>query len=487
MLAALGMTAFPAEIIQEIFLYRLAVRTPPPWHDASLETVDPPIISSRSQTSSYQRGLLMLVCRQWNDLICACSMFWQDVQISPYTNRESVRVHMERSGTLPLHVSCIFSAAYRAAFTPKPLTLSIVDQCSLVSTSLASLAPSATRWCSLVIAAEDAATIDACLYALDSSVSLHIIDNISVVFTGYDTTSAQAIRSFQYTFPPVALNSAARGTTAFFQPRSLTTLTLRRCRVAWRSMEALACCLVELNVDAPLDPISVPRFIALLAQSPSLCHILVGGDFLRHPGAASFPARSVKSDPTQLQSVRTLILRDVPPSKIMSLLMHTRLPVIDKLGLDLRYKPIGDDASDHAEVLSLLSSPSESDSTPWTRVRTLYLRRAELQAPLLFQPQPFFLPSFDHLGQLTLDFRTLQIRYWVWLLECPAQGALASLHTLSVAGLSALDLQEYICIRHDYTLPLLRLSLVASFAPDEERLWLGWLRANTTSCTVHQE
>ncbi|TFK84164.1 hypothetical protein K466DRAFT_567386 [Polyporus arcularius HHB13444] len=424
---AVGIIHLPVELLQEVFLYRLVVPPLARWHEHyAIATVDPPSITSPPQTFAYRRGLLMLVCRQWSDIIAGYPPFWMYVDISPFTTAEAIVSAIQRARPRPLQVSCIFSATYRGGWAPKPIHLGTSQQCEVVANSLASLARSPSLWSSLLLVVQDPAVMDAGLLALHRCGRQELLSDIQVVFTGYDCTTDTALRSLQSTFPPHALVSPVSESSSSFARRSLTALTLRRCRVAWDSMAALVPHLVDLNIDSVLDPIDIPAFVTLLSLSPVLSHLLIGGDFLRAPAVDLVAVPVLAPEAISVPSVRTLMLRQIFPRKLLTLLEHLDLPGIDKLGLDLRYKAHAIDAFLHADALSQLTVPTQSN--PFIRVHTLYLRRADLQAPILFQPDPFFLPSFDAVTVLSLDFRELQIQYWVWLME--------------FTGLSPLDVQD---------------------------------------------
>lgn len=430
----------------------------------------------------------MLVCRAWAAAIASCNLFWVEVQISPFTTAEAIKAVLTRSGTCPLDVFCVFSAAYRSAFGLETLLISTQEQCDIASTSLTSLSPSAPRWSSFVLVADDALVLDACLQAFNARVHPHIISSVSTIYTGPHSIATDGPEALHNTFPPGGLNALAANAAWPMDSRCINTLTLRRCRVNWRAMEGVMSGLIELNIDDPIDPINIPEFVALIQLARRMSHILVGGDFLRvqEEFIAPVHGRPLERVRLALPSIRTLDIRRIPPAQMMSLLEHIDAPAVEKLGLDLRYvrSPVLD--SDFSGFLSAYCD--QFHFAPPTSIRALCLRRADVMPPLLFQTEPFFLPAFSELTELTLDFRTLQVQYWVWLLECTSDLALPCLLSLVVRGLSPLDVQDYICIREDLSLPLLHISMLCSNAAIyEERVWFGWIHAHTLSYTVQYE
>ena len=158
------------------------------------------------------------------------------------------------------------------------------------------------------------------------------------------------------------------------------------------------------------------------------------------------------------------------------------LPALTDLALDLRWHS-WDDFTPFLKALVATSA----DGISLARVQNLTLRTLGMS----FRTRvPIFKSLFDHfplLEELHLDFRTLHHGYWRAMLEASLAGRMPRLRALVVAGISANDVQEYVCSRLRANLAKLDVVIVAG-PRDPEVLhgqkYLTWLRAKTRTCTV---
>ncbi|RDX45219.1 hypothetical protein OH76DRAFT_1486528 [Lentinus brumalis] len=479
------MSNLPAELLEIIFLSYFYRAPSPLWYSMPIATRRPPTSPAAHETFACRRACLMLVSRRWYDVICRAQTLWQDIEVTPVTTTHTLEAAMSHSGLRPLHVSCIFSAVYRSTYALNPLPLSVAEQVEVVSQAFTTLLPSATRWDSLSVIAEDYQVIDACLLLIDRPARPQVLAQATIIFSGANPHPRSPSLASQTSFPPPALLPKDPSLRKHGM-RSLTSLTLRRCAVAWDSLrDVFSAALEDLNIDTPRDPVAVEVLVSLLSKSPGLQHLRLGGYFIRLPDPVLGEDASLDMS-VHLPSLRHAFLSEMSSQTIVVLMRIIEAPNLCQFSLDLRrYARNPVDVAGFQDVLPHLLHGTSFASA--SSLRHLHLRRLDLRPSLVYDGVNQLYAPFISLTHLTLDFRTLQIEYWMWLLECSADGALPRLAHLSIAGLSPLEVQELICIRADANLPRVNLHMLVFFTMYDSPLYLHWLQRHTLSFTVARE
>ncbi|KAI0716345.1 hypothetical protein C8Q76DRAFT_792786 [Earliella scabrosa] len=473
----------PVELLEEIFHTSLPTPTPP-LQSTALGRYGHPLQPWPVPTDiGRARTALMLVCSHWAGVIAQSARLWTHLELRPSSSPDSITTFLERSRSFPVHVTFYFNSVGPATVGYIPMEESLTVQCTAFDEQFARLRTAASRWASFTLFAQEPDVLHTAFEALTAKVRPQDIGAIAFVHTGDRLVPRQSAMQYLALFPPPAFSSrlATRIPTGM---SSVSNLVLRACRVDWAGLaRVVSPNLTTLCLDHPYDSIALCRLLLLLRPCQALRDLRIAGGFLRVTPEWDM---AVDTEPTVFAQMARLHLADVGPEQTVELLRYLVLPNVIAASFDLPYYtyPIG--GADYTHILSL----PQTSSFCWANVESLTLAKLGISLPI---SSPIYRSFFDRLVGLTdvfLDFRTLQIEYWEWLLDASATGALPCLLHATVAGLSPLEIQDLISVRIRAHLPPIHVSLI----PNDYRLlledgygsrkWLWWLRSRTLSFTI---
>ncbi|RPD52034.1 hypothetical protein L227DRAFT_568864, partial [Lentinus tigrinus ALCF2SS1-6] len=270
-------------------------------------------------------------------------------------------------------------------------------------------------------------------------------------------------------FPPTTL-----------PPLSLSALTLRGCSISWEALSAvIAPTMVDLTIDSIVNPVQGENLLTILeSASRSLQTLRLGGSLLIHTAGEELQPPLQR---LHLHTLHTLALSELSLEVCLYLLDSFAIPSLTALYLDLYWceaSTLG--ASHFAPLLHKLCHPGAHIS-----IRTLReLSIRNLGIPILGSPAMLaeLWHSLAEIRDMYLDFVHLQIEYWVSFVASAARGSMPKLTSLTICGLSALDVQDYVLARSSAGLdPVAILMFVHPQAPEAQApdKWLTWLRSHT--------
>ncbi|KAI0705559.1 hypothetical protein C8Q76DRAFT_801304 [Earliella scabrosa] len=473
----------PVELLQEIFAMSLPTSTPFLQHRRvslyghPLEPWPVPTPFGRARTN------LMLVCPHWAAIVRDSARLWTHLELLPSSGPEYVTAALQLSRAFPVDVSLYFNSPGQATIGYLPMEQAVNDQCTAIELLLARLRPAVSRWASFTLFAQEPAVIHTALQALTADLRPQDIGTIAFVHTGDVLVPRLSTMQDLAFFPPPAFT--CRLTTP--NPRgmsSVVNLVIRACRVDWTAMAGvLSPQLQTLCLDHPYDSILYSRLVDLLRPCDDLRELRLAGGFLRLNPEWDMP---VDPEPTVCARMARLHLSDLGPEQAVVLLRYLLMPNLIAASFQLPYYTLPVPGSDYTLLLSL----EHTSTFAWANLQSLTLMKLGISLPIRSPIYRSFFDRFVAVTDIHLDFRTLQIEYWEWLLDASANGALPCLVRATIAGLSPLELQELVGVRGQARLPPIHVTLI----PNDYRLlledgfasrkWLWWLHSRTLSCTI---
>ncbi|KAI0687481.1 hypothetical protein C8Q76DRAFT_803437 [Earliella scabrosa] len=447
--------------------------------DVRALSCDHPLIPYPESSHAERRGIAEGVCKHWKQVLQTGSVLWSRVDISPEVRIDAIPRVLNLSHTRRLHINLSFlteltshagRSRLRAMATP-PLDPVIQRHANHVTQAMHALQSARNRIESLSVYSAHKEILEAFITGLQECSYTLPGGTLEVVYTG-PPLSPTDTRSL--ILPPSPASSTS----------GLRRLVLQGCAVDWFAMQSiLTPSLRDLTLDMIVTPISGEHLSNLLTRCTSLQCLRVAGIFFTLPG----PLRADGLDPdsialTHLPTLHTLSLSLLDLPHAIFLCHSLQLPNLAVLQLDLRWRR----PDDYTFLLAAITRP-DAVGISLTKVPTISLRTLGM---FDYTSIPIFTSLFDELHQvreLLLDFRYLHIDYWGVFITTARRGLMNSLGRLVVAGISATDVQEYICARAAAGLAAIDVVIVAKPADPEvlqPTKWLGWLRKNTSTCQV---
>ncbi len=475
----------PIELLEEIFRFYLAEPSPVVASTflAMFSCGHPLEPHPTASLLPQHRSTLRSVCRYWFNVMEGSSSLWTALVLVPGMNYGAFASLLTRSHTHRLTITAYYHNESCASRGPLPNAgFDVNTELPGITEAFRQLGAAAVRWDTLTVYAEDSSIISAVSRATNSDIAMASLSSIRLLCTRNDVYPTPITYANHIPFPPFL---SCRNLLLQVRAKSMS---IRACRLEWGRLTPLfSKTLVNLSLDFPLGPVLAPRLFQLLSFAPNLESICLGGDFIFDP---AFPSPSLVPDcigtPISLVHLHMLALNAMSVANALLVLDHIRMPQLRSVGLDAFMGLIFHEEPNYMPFVARIIDGTSD--VPWSQVTTLSVRALALRLPIDHLPDaPRFFHTFAALRELSLDFRCLQREYWKWLLVCSADGGLPMLHSVTVAGVSGLDVQDLVCIRMRAGLP--RLHVVLVFHHNRRKLenevqWSGWLRRNTHSLTV---
>ncbi|RDX45267.1 hypothetical protein OH76DRAFT_1486438 [Lentinus brumalis] len=428
---------------------------------------------------AIRRDILRAVCHDWQVAASANTSLWQDIELAPQVNVEALAEVLLRSGSRPLRIHCYYTTPARsrkpfAAGSGNMSPCMVTSSAAHISAALRTLQNAHQRWESLTLYTNHHLLVNVCLETMfsDTSRCAHV-KTLQVVFTGALDLSGSLPRHLHLALPaPMRLECMV----------PLTSLSLCACRVDWALLAGLlASSLRSLQLAHILNFLPVTEFFDILAASSNLQELHIAGVFMRLDGdVLAEPVPEEKR--VALPELRRLCLAALYVSHASHVLRTLHLPRLHELWLDLPYQKTVVPPCDFLDVVALLleSEPAVPlRSLQVLSIRALGFGYAEGKDHIMHT----FFATLRDITHIYLDFSCLQAVVWRWLVEACADGYLQALRTLTVSGMSVLDVQEMILMRRQAGHDDIRLYML--FPEDARELraprqWLAWVKHNTS-------
>ncbi|RDX52564.1 hypothetical protein OH76DRAFT_1416676 [Lentinus brumalis] len=482
--ACLSISAFPVELLIEVFAdVVLAISVP---SGLTWLTCNDPLNPWPYVVPAARRDVLMSVCKVWREIVLATPLLWTAVDVGPNSSLERLDSALKRAWPHRVAITVNLLAPTRPHTHLLPLALGVAEQSELLSFVFRRLASSETRWSKLAIHAQEHSVIDTFLELLERRARPSLLHTFEIICAAEEVKNAGNVHRQRSTFPPPLLTPRATGKEGLVSRACLlSSITLRGCRVDWGRVSAvISPALTQLTLDHIMDRLPLDRLLAIIKLCSSLESLRIGGAFMARDDIASDGDAHAR---VVLPVLQNISLASVPPPETAALLDRLETPVLRALSFDLPFHVVSVAAADYRAIVESL--PSAYAGIPFEAVITLSLRALGLSYPVSVPGIQQLFCSMHALTYLFMDFRTLQVEFWLALLATVATpNALPTLKHLTVAGMSPLDVQEFILLRQQRGLPKLYVTMYCKCGwsgLEDERKWTGWLQVNTLSCTMY--
>ncbi|RPD55251.1 hypothetical protein L226DRAFT_575053 [Lentinus tigrinus ALCF2SS1-7] len=469
----------PPEIIELIFEAYFAHLSP----DELLHTLSCGDIVPSPTTVSHARARTLLgsVCMHWRRIVKRTADWWTHIEVSPQIQLSALTMALSHSRNRGLHLVFTFvtpGRAYSARRTAVP-TFDFPQQSSRIQQAFDILASSAPRWASVTLFADHDELTEVFISALritlvDPSMRLSIFNMPrEYLYAGAPPSRRRSPRRI-IPFPPEPLLTPSW---------PLTALSLRRCSISPHQMHTvISPSMLHLSLDELLTPINAAVLLEVLRLCPTLNTLRLSGSFLEHSPALGV---ELTGPPAPLHFLNQLTLGSMGIEDALLLCRILECPDLVSLRLDLPWTFIGHGAADFTAFIAHLAC---SDALlPISTLRQLTLRGLGIAILTSSSTAATMWCALPALVELHLNFPYLQIEYWSSLVAVVQDGHLPALAYLTVAGLSALDVQDFVLARQASSMPAVAITLVTHPRGPETQApgkWLTWLRAHTIDFNV---